>query len=1055
MKEMFAWVPWFNELAKNIADGGQQYLEDRANEVEWVGGSPLADTDVLNPLLFLTAVANEGDKTDSRDRVFASLAEVFEVHPLQNADSPDVWHFPRSLRLFQYDNPDDPANGDVVWRLLRATLSGLLDDETFEAAARLPGIGWSRLTSALVLIDAESHLRLSETAGGYAEAYGVSSVGQELRLADYRASIAAARANFPGCELYEIEMFGRLQASEKEGGQSLPVRPDRCWIVSTRLGEPGERRDHWLDDFSPNNRVRTGKDYDGLSDAAVGDLVLVRCGVTEGRGIGLVLENGYGNGWAEEEAIHVLWLNKMSVSLRTVAFAATTPTHQTRRTAWSRVSPNEETLFRACTEYQPTLEVLDRVNYRREVEAALHEDPTELGEVWRRHRRRESMRTIRASIGNAHTIRQAHNLLLVGTVPEAPTIRRQVASRVRGFATRHNGRLSARTVERLEALAAEGEGEMLVAPHGPEKTRGAVTERRNVKRRHAKNRILYGPPGTGKTYDTAGHALAILDGAKTRDVTDDDKRRFRDLRFVAEAIAPGIWLDPKEQPLPEPPADSPPDPSADQRYWLMSLGHESKRWPACYKSGVASLGYDEHPVGDLNHYASKQEVDRAMGVESGTRLMHPRRELWEFSHVMKPGDMIFVKRGQRHVLGHGYVQSEYRYDPRKNAHKHLREVHWVSNHVLPGRRVDRKLVTKYLTDITENVDQVEDLRVAVGLSGDTLTTGHYVGEPGTAAVDGAEASEVTAGDRKTYRGVASSGRIAMVTFHQNYAYEDFVEGIRPKLAGPNDPGDAAETAGTSPSSRLGYELRPGIFRRICEAAERERQTAEDEERESERFVLVIDEINRGNIPKIFGELITLIEPSRRLGAGDETTVTLPYSGHDFGVPDNLYIIGTMNTADRSIQQMDTALRRRFTFVEMMPDPDHELIPEDVEEVNCRKMLRAMNERIVLLLDREHQIGHTYLLNVKTMEKLADTFRNRIFPLLQEYFYDDWRKIRAVLGNNAFVQERPSEDGYRTDLAEDFGLDSASDKVYDRLPLDDESWKDAEQYKQIYANSRKS
>ncbi len=218
MKEMFAWVPWFNELAKNIAEGGQQYLEDRANEVEWVGGSPFADTDVLNPLLFLTAVANEGDKTDSRDRVFASLAEVFEIHPLQNPASPDVWHFPRSLRLFQYDNPDDPANGDVVWRLLRAAVSGLLDDETFEAAARLPGIGWSRLTSALVLIDAKAHLRLSETTGSYTGAYGVSPVGQELRLADYRARIAKARNNFPGCELYEIEMFARLQGSEKRGG---------------------------------------------------------------------------------------------------------------------------------------------------------------------------------------------------------------------------------------------------------------------------------------------------------------------------------------------------------------------------------------------------------------------------------------------------------------------------------------------------------------------------------------------------------------------------------------------------------------------------------------------------------------------------------------------------------------------------------------------------------------------------------------------------------------------------------------------------------------------
>ncbi len=136
----------------------------------------------------------------------------------------------------------------------------------------------------------------------------------------------------------------------------------------------------------------------------------------------------------------------------------------------------------------------------------------------------------------------------------------------------------------------------------------------------------------------------------------------------------------------------------------------------------------------------------------------------------------------------------------------------------------------------------------------------------------------------------------MVTFHQNFAYEDFIEGIRPRLEGES----------------VAYELHHGIFKSIAKVAE----DAENEE----RFVLVIDEINRGNIAKIFGELITLIEDSRRLDRDDATRVTLPYSGDVFGVPDNLYIIGTMNTADRSIQMLDTALRRRFTFFELMPEP---------------------------------------------------------------------------------------------------------------------------------------
>lgn len=547
-------------------------------------------------------------------------------------------------------------------------------------------------------------------------------------------------------------------------------------------------------------------------------------------------------------------------------------------------------------------------------------------------------------------------------------------------------------------------------------------------------------------------------------------------------ISSHIWLAPGEPP-----------PSADRRYWLMSLGRQSRRWPACYESGTATIGYDDYRIGDLRRYESLEEVGRAIESDARSWPMHDRLALWEFSHVMKPGDVIFVKRGND-AIGHGTVRSNYRYDGSRASHRHVRDVGWESNFPVGVRVREKPLVVKTLTDITKYPDQVRAFKQALQIgSNDTpevIDTPEVsrsnnqilYGPPGTgktyetvshalAVVDGVDVDTIR-NDRKvgpeavlerysklrfkspSGAGGRPEGQIAMVTFHQNYAYEDFVEGIRPKLTKAEEGGRDVDSA-ESGSAELLYELRPGIFRSICRVADEARRNAKADGRQTPRYVLVIDEINRGNIPKIFGELITLIEPSRRLGAGDETTVTLPYSGHDFGVPNNLYIIGTMNTADRSIQQMDTALRRRFTFVEMMPDPDHELIPEDVEEVNCRKMLRAMNERIALLLDREHQIGHTYLLNVKTMEKLADRFRNRIFPLLQEYFYDDWRKIRAVLGNNAFVQERPSEDGYRTDLAEDFGLDSASHKVYDRLPLDDESWKDAEQYKQIYANSRKS
>jgi len=169
----------------------------------------------------------------------------------------------------------------------------------------------------------------------------------------------------------------------------------------------------------------------------------------------------------------------------------------------------------------------------------------------------------------------------------------------------------------------------------------------------------------------------------------------------------------------------------------------------------------------------------------------------------------------------------------------------------------------------------------------------------------------------------------------------------------------------------------------------------------DNYVFIIDEINRGNISKIFGELITLIEPSKRVGAAEEMTAILPYSAKPFGVPNNVYIIGTMNTADRSIATIDTALRRRFYFKEMLPNPS---VLEDVyvEDISISEMLDLINKRISVLYDREHTIGHAYFMPLKanpTVDTLARIFENNIIPLLQEYFYEDYEKIRLVLGDN--------------------------------------------------------
>jgi 5-methylcytosine-specific restriction protein B len=187
----------------------------------------------------------------------------------------------------------------------------------------------------------------------------------------------------------------------------------------------------------------------------------------------------------------------------------------------------------------------------------------------------------------------------------------------------------------------------------------------------------------------------------------------------------------------------------------------------------------------------------------------------------------------------------------------------------------------------------------------------------------------------------------------------------------------------------------------------------------DNFVLVIDEINRGNISRIFGELITLIEPSKRAGAKEALSVVLPYSKQSFSVPSNVYLIGTMNTADRSLSGLDIALRRRFTFKEMPSQPD--LLDGYLVdgEIDVSQLLRVMNQRIEVLLDRDHCLGHAYFMPLRddpSLQLLAAIFRNQILPLLQEYFFEDWERIGWVLndqqaaanGYEPFVQ-RPQMD----------------------------------------------
>ncbi|HBZ7243378.1 TPA: AAA family ATPase [Klebsiella pneumoniae] len=278
-------------------------------------------------------------------------------------------------------------------------------------------------------------------------------------------------------------------------------------------------------------------------------------------------------------------------------------------------------------------------------------------------------------------------------------------------------------------------------------------------------------------------------------------------------------------------------------------------------------------------------------------------------------------------------------------------------------------------------------------------------------------------------------RYSFVTFHQSYGYEEFVEGLRPVL--------------NSGNGEVEYEIRSGVFKELCFKA---RQSPD------QRFAIVIDEINRGNISKIFGELITLIESDKRdplNGNPPPLELILAYSGEKFSVPANVDIIGTMNTADRSLAQLDTALRRRFDFVPLLPDTRAEKTTNDPHSaplaglqiktekgtIDVRRMLQRINERIEALYNRDHCIGHAYFTSLGDVsdgstrfDMLTETFRKRIVPLLEEYFFEDWRKIRLVLGDNQkpdteqFITE---SDAHEQDLIELFGNDHGLDSYATR------------------------
>lgn len=276
-------------------------------------------------------------------------------------------------------------------------------------------------------------------------------------------------------------------------------------------------------------------------------------------------------------------------------------------------------------------------------------------------------------------------------------------------------------------------------------------------------------------------------------------------------------------------------------------------------------------------------------------------------------------------------------------------------------------------------------------------------------------------------------RYRFVTFHQSYSYEDFIEGLRPVLA------DDERFADSPSDGQVRYEIKQGAFVELCERARQD---------PTHQYAMFIDEINRGNVSKIFGELISLIELDKRSGCVNALSVTLPYSKQSFSVPANVSIYGTMNSADRSLTPLDTALRRRFEFKEFMPQP--ELLAEreqgaEVEGVNLVALLQTLNDRIEVLLGRDYWLGHAYFWSVKTLADLKNVMRHKIIPQLQEHCFDDWDKVRLILADNQkpdtarqFIQIKTPDSAQLERLFGDASIPSVmpSYQVNPRLLLDD-------------------
>lgn len=441
-------------------------------------------------------------------------------------------------------------------------------------------------------------------------------------------------------------------------------------------------------------------------------------------------------------------------------------------------------------------------------------------------------------------------------------------------------------------------------------------------------------------------------------------------------------------------------------YWTYSPGDGAARWDDFYARGVMGVGWSK--LGNVEKYASKEDIRKNLRTLYSSKYSQKNSALalWQFSREIKPGDVVFAKRGRSVIIGRGIVEGDYQFDENGDSYPNIRRVRWTNR---GERHTEDLLAMKTLTDITAYPDLVEKLNsffedeggeveedteeveYPAYTSEDFLSEVYMDGERYRTLVNVLRAKKniilqgapgvgkTFAAKRLAYSmmGVKDAERVMMVQFHQSYGYEDFIEGFRPNARG--------------------FDLEKGAFYNFCKNAK------DDSDND---YFFIIDEINRGNLSKIFGELFMLIENDKR---GPRNTLQLLYSHELFYVPSNVYLIGMMNTADRSLAMLDYALRRRFAFFDLRPAFDAEGFIAYQEGLASEKFDRLiscvvkLNEAIASdeSLGDGFCIGHSYFCRMSpddvTDDKLSAIVNYELVPMLREYWFDEPTKVDEWAG----------------------------------------------------------